>query len=94
MGPEDITSKPPFAITTNSFGDQVEWWIHPELTKCAMRKDANGVLLPNVRCCLTRTNGILELLLLDGQEPVYSSQSTEAIAAHIDFMKADKYLPK
>jgi len=84
----DENAKPFF---TNEEG--VEWWVDKDTTEWAHREDSQGTSLKNiVGFILRKDEKSLTRVLMDRETNnlVYSSDLLEAVACHIDMLKAAK----
>jgi len=75
---------------TNAEG--FEWYVDKETTEWAHRKDQHGTKLENIVGFFVRKGKFAERVLMDKEinQIVYSSTSLEAVAYHIDALKALK----
>lgn len=89
LWPWDNEGAKPFF--TNPEG--MEWWFDTDTTKWAHRKDSNGVTLKNVIAFILRKDeGPLTRVLMNKEtnEVIYENPGLEAVACHIDMLKAIK----
>jgi hypothetical protein len=75
-------------IGVNEIG--TKFWVSAELTRWARGADSHGTRLPKVTCWIAELASCTRsYLVTEGNTPVFDNQSFEAIAVHIDLMKAE-----
>jgi hypothetical protein len=69
----------------------VKWWFDEATTNYAIKKDHNGIALFGVVVWIIKEkNDVMTRLLVEDNKIIFENQNLEAIASHIDMMKANK----
>lgn len=84
----DLSDEPDFV---NAEG--TKWWKDKHLTNRAIKPDAFGTTLGMMVYAVETSVGFRTYALIDDKDIVYTNQSAEAIACHIDILKLLKRDP-
>jgi hypothetical protein len=69
----------------------IKWWLDKSSTDYAQKENIRGTRLPGVQVFYAEfPDGYRTRVIVQNKQPVYESQGLEAIAVHIDQMKAEK----